>query len=83
MNKELQKYGFFTTRFVEANNPKDAEDKTMDMLRGEEKLKDIIKNVKNDPPMMYAKEILEIETFDGIDNLKPGFAWYKEKNENS
>jgi hypothetical protein len=77
INNELVKCGFYTTRYVEAKNAKEAEYKAMDILRGTKRLKDIVKNDAMDPPVMNAEEIVEIESFAGIENLEPGFAWYK------
>jgi hypothetical protein len=59
-------YGFYTTRYVEAENPEDAENKAVELIRNDEKL---MANTKNKPwqsswqksPMIYLEEMAEIE----------------------
>lgn len=83
LNGSLTKCGFYTTRYTEADNPEEAEHKVMNMLRSEEKIKDIVKNDKNDPPIMYADEISGIEAFDNTNSVKMGLSWYKETKKDS
>lgn len=77
LNEKMTKCGFYTTKYIEANNPEEARSLVMDMLSSDDKLKDVVKNDKNDPPIIYADEISEVESFDSKD-LKIGISWYKE-----
>lgn len=71
---EVCKCGFFTTRFVEAKDAKNAEVLAMNLIRDE--LKPIVLNARSNPPMMYIEEIQKIESFG--DNIVPGsgFTWF-------
>ena len=79
VDNEMGKYGFFTTRFVEAGNKDDAEARVIDMLRVE--LKTVVQNEKSDPPMIFAEEIEELETFPEFNVPRTGFAWYPDERE--
>ena len=74
-----QKVGFYTTRYVEAPNEEAAEYAVMDMLRGDPKLAKGVLNDKSDPPVMFAEEVEEIDSFAGV--KIPGFAFYPDEKE--
>lgn len=76
-----QKLGFYTTRYVEALNEEAAECVVMDMLRGDPKLAKGVLNNKSDPPMMYAEEVEEIDSFKGLPLPGTGFAFYPDEKE--
>lgn len=76
-----QKMGFYTTRFVEAEDNEAAEYAVMDMMRSDPKLVKGVLNEKSDPPMMYAEEIEELESFEGFPVPGTGFAFYAEGGE--
>lgn len=76
-----QKVGFYTTRFVEAQNQEAAEYAVMDMLRDDPKLAKGVLNDKSDPPMMYAEEVEEIDSFKGLQLPGTGFAFYPDEKE--
>ena len=77
METETKKYGFFTTRFVEAWDEDEAESKVVEMLRVE--LKMLVQNEKADSPLMFVEEVEEINSFDGINLPSDGFAWYPDE----
>lgn len=79
VDNEIRKYGFFTTRFVEAWDKDEAEASVIDMLRVE--LKALVQNEKSDSPMMFVEEIQELETFGEFPVPGVGFAWYLDKRE--
>jgi hypothetical protein len=58
---ELGKYGFFTFRFVEAENPLAAENAAISMLR--DKLRTNVKNDICDPPLMDVLEVSEVSAY--------------------
>ena len=74
----VAKHGFFTTRFVEAVDPGAAENAAAGMIRETERLRNLVRNTSDDPPVMDVTLIVELESFDGIDDREPGFVWYEE-----
>ena len=76
-----QKLGFYTTRFVEAQNEEAAEYDVMEMLRADPEFGKGVLNDKSDRPMMYAEEVEEIDSFEGVTLPGTGFAFYPEENE--
>lgn len=73
---QLQKLGFYVTRIVEAQNPEEAELAAVDLVREDSRLKGNVLNERDDPPMLYADEIEEIEISDGAENVNTGFSWF-------
>ena len=76
-----KKLGFYTTRFVEAQNEEAAEYVVMDLLRGDPKLAKGVLNDKSDPPMMYAEEVEELDSFAGLPVPGQGFAFYPDEKD--
>jgi hypothetical protein len=75
-----QKLGFYTTRYVESNSEEEAEYAVMDMLRSDPKLRKSVLHDESEPPMMYADEIDEIESFEGIKLPGTGFAFFSDED---
>ena len=75
-NNKCKKYGFFTTRFVQAEDAFHAETIALDLIRNE--LNNVVLNEQVDPPMLHVEAINEVASFGG--NLVPGtgFSWYIE-----
>ena len=74
---EPKRLGFHTTRYVEAPDRAAAEDAAVTMLRGTESLREIVLNGRNDPPMLYAEEINELDpAFDDPARPQPGLTWF-------
>lgn len=75
LDGKVGKHGFFTTRFVESKDSKEAETLAMKLIRDE--LESIVLNDRSDPPVMYVEENYEIDDFG--DNLVPGsgFTWFR------
>ncbi len=67
--------GFFTTRFVQANNRDGAELLAVDLIRNDRWLRGAVSNPQTDPPRIFADEI---EVFDGADvpDVGSGFSFY-------
>ena len=70
-----KKLGFYTTRDVEAADQRQAAAAAMQLMRASDKLRTLVRNSADDPPQMFAEEVVEI---DGVDPTKtiPGFAFY-------
>lgn len=78
-NNTREKFGFFTTRFVEADNSSEAEDIVLQLINDE--LKQIAWNDLNDPPVISIDEIEIISSFENIDVPGFGFTFYKEESQ--
>ena len=78
MDGRLGRYGFFTTRFVEALDPVGAENAAIQRIRETQHLRDSVRNSPDDRPVMDVTLIAELESFDGIANREQGFVWYEE-----
>ena len=48
------------------------------MLRDSQSLRDLVENDAADPPVMDVTQIAELESFDGVEPMKPGLIWYGE-----
>ena len=60
LDGELNKYGFYATKFVEAENPQEAEKIAFILIRKNPNLKDTVLNESTDPPKVNLKEIEEV-----------------------
>ena len=72
------KYGFYTTRYANANTKAEAEIIAIESIRKISDIKQNIKNEKNDPPILYAEEIEEIEVIEDNEQ-EQGLSWFKEE----
>jgi hypothetical protein len=79
---EDQKLGFYTTAFVEAKDEDEASKKAVDLLRDDQEFKRSVSNDQSDPPLMFVDEIAELESFDGLNLPRNGFAFFPEEEEN-
>ena len=70
----VQKCGFFTTRFVEADSLDSAENTALDLIR--EELKGMVLNEEDDPPSLFFDQIEEIKSFGDHQVPGTGFTWY-------
>jgi hypothetical protein len=62
MDGETKRCGFYTTRYVEAGNRDQAEQRAVDVFRDEGRLRGLVLNDPSDPPMLFADEIGEIDS---------------------
>jgi hypothetical protein len=74
-----QRLGFYTMRYVEAEDEGEAEARAVDLLRQDTRLREVVLNDPSDPPMLFAEEIDELDSFDGIESLTPGLAFFDEQ----
>ena len=67
--------GFYTARFVEAQDPEQAEAVAVELIQSNSNLSDIILNQRGDTPVLNVEEIEEIK------KLQPqlGYAFYSEE----
>ncbi len=78
---EVGRHGFFTTRFVEAQDLDAAVETAIEHLRRERDVDNIGLNGSDDPPRVVAEKIEEIPSFDGVESPSPGLAFYSEDSE--
>ena len=56
-----RRLGFYTTRFVEALDGAEAENIAIDLVRNDQHLRSSVLNAREDPPMLYAREVEQID----------------------
>ena len=61
LDGKIQKVGFYTTLFVEAQNPEQAEDEAIGIIRSDTKLSESILNQRNDSPILTVDAIEEVK----------------------
>lgn len=71
------RYGFYTTQYTNANTKAEAEDIVIASIKNRSDIKENIKNENNDPPMLYAEEIVEVDAVEE-DEQEIGLSWFKE-----
>jgi hypothetical protein len=76
IDDKTEKTGFYTTRFVEANDELEAENKSVELIRNDPQLRQSVLNEKGDPPIIYLEDIEEISDFDGINTPGAGYTFY-------
>jgi hypothetical protein len=72
----VQRMGFYVTRYVEADDPHQAELTAVDLIREDPKLKGVPLNSRDDPPRLHVEEISTLDSFDGVTNRRPGFVFF-------
>jgi hypothetical protein len=75
MEGSVEKYGFFTTRYVEAENPEQAEIKAVQLIREDQSLKVAAKN-EGSKPLIYLDSIVELESFEGVRLPGTGYSFF-------
>ena len=74
-----KRFGFYATRFVDAVDNGDAEQLAVELTRQDVKLRSNVLNDSSDPPMLFADEIEEMESFDVVESLTPGLVFFVEE----
>lgn len=82
INGQMQKLGFYNTRYVKAQNEEEAEHLIVHVLMNELKEQNSVKNNEYDPPRMFLEEIQEMESFKDVQLPGSGFIFHTEKSEN-
>jgi hypothetical protein len=76
---ELKKYGFYATKFVEAENPQTAEKIAVILIRQSPNLRETVFNESTDRPRINLKAIEEVSFFKFFANkTKTEFSFYPE-----
>ena len=72
---KVQRFGFYTNRFVEAADPREAENTAVARIRSHDRLRSGVCNLSEDPPMIYVDEIAEISR-DDVPEKEQGLAFF-------
>jgi hypothetical protein len=78
---EGPRVGFWTTRYLEANDEAQAGDLAVRMVLSEERLAEVVKAEWRGQPVIRAEEVAEIESFDGIPTPGAGYTFFEEADE--
>ena len=76
----VKRMGFYTTRYVEGVERDDAERRAIDSLRQLNRLRESLLNDPANPPLLFAEEIEEIDSFEGIESLEPGLVMFDDES---
>lgn len=68
--------GFYVTRYVEADDPDQAEAMAVDLIRADQELMAMIRNSDQDPPKILLDEMYEIDSFEDLETFTPGYGFY-------
>jgi len=77
---EFGHYGFYTTRFVMANDRKEAIFAVTELIRNENNFKDMQQNRADDPPRILIEEIEEIDPSEVPQKQITGYTLYAEED---
>ena len=77
----IERMGFYTTRYVEAENEGLAESKAVALIQNDDKLGQVVLNAPDNPPVLYAEEILELENFEGVNPPGAEYSFYRYADE--
>jgi hypothetical protein len=72
----VQRFGFFTTRYVKAADVEGASQRAVDLAREELVSAGLLFNERGDNPIYTVSEILQINTFNGASVPGNGFTFY-------
>jgi hypothetical protein len=76
----VKKYGFFATRYVEAENPKHAELKAVQLIREDLSAKTAVKN-EGTKPMISLDSIAELESFEDVQLPGTGYSFFPDDSD--
>lgn len=74
----VQKLGFYTTRWVEANDPKEAELQAVALVKNDTELRAAVRNEPEDPPTIFLEEVTEVVDFEDVKVPGAGYSFYNE-----
>ncbi len=71
-------FGFYTTRWVEAQDPEAAEIAAVELVRSDPALVGNVRNPRDNSPMIYLESLREIPSFEGVNPPGTGFTFYED-----
>jgi hypothetical protein len=75
---EPRRFGFATTRHVEAANPEEAEKVAIQAIHEDDELNASLLNDPSDPPHITMTHYVEVDSFDSIQNPALGYIFYED-----
>ena len=78
LGEGFARHGFYTTRYANATSKSAAEHIAVESIRKRDDINLRLKNEKIDPPIIYAEEIVEIDSIDES-AAEPDLTWFKEE----
>lgn len=75
----VQRVGFYTTRFVEASDPEQAELLAVALVKNDKELRAAVRNERDDPPTIHLEEVVEVADFEGVQVPGAGYSFYAEE----
>jgi hypothetical protein len=75
----VRQTGFYTWRNVMAADSRQAEYKAMEMIRGDNRLEDSLRNTRSDPPIMRAVEIERLRRGRPFSKAGTGYCFFHGK----
>jgi len=72
----IKRVGFYATRFVEALDGGEAEQRAVESLRQNEALRKATLNDRSDPPMLFTEKVDEVSSLQTSDEKSPGLTFY-------
>ena len=73
----VERMGFYTTRHVKAENKESAERKALEHIQNDEKLNQVVLNTAENRPLLHAEQVLELDSFEGVDLSGAGYSFYR------
>ena len=77
LDQKIERLGFYTTRYVEAEDSALAEFKAAELIQNDKDLNQNVFNTPENPPMLYAEEILELDSFGDVNPPGGGYSFYR------
>lgn len=81
MNTKIEKFGYFTTRYIEAYNESDASDLAFAAIKKELSEENFVLNAIDDPHLMVVAEIREVLFFENEQTQGKGFSFFIDEAE--
>jgi hypothetical protein len=78
---EIKRYGFYTTRFVEASRREDAEHDALDRIKNDAELRAAVLNADNIAPELFIEELVEVEADSVPEDKGAGFSFYPRESD--
>lgn len=76
---EVEKVGFFTTRWIDSSSLEDAKRQAIELIKSE--LQDLVLNKHSDPPKIIVESVSVVDPSERNLSQGRGFTWYGEDEE--
>lgn len=77
LDELVERMGFYTTRYIGAESKELAEFKVVELIQNDDKLNQLVLNAPDNPPLLHAEEVLELESFEGINPPGTEYSFYR------